>query len=154
MSNSLTKKLERRKRLLQKIATFTTELSELDREIFPRIEALVSAIDGNASAVKTQRAKLMRTLKEKTVMEKILQSKPRLLVYEVEKLLREANVPMKTVEIYNELMRRGVEVRGKVPQNNLAAHLSHHSKVFIRTPEGWLLKQRLLTEQTNAHAAH
>ena len=146
MPNSLTKKLQRRKTLVDKIEHFSKELAHLDRELFPRIEILAAAIDGAAHAtnvIKDARRKIVDVLVDR---------EQKSLAYAAQKLLLEAKRPMKTVEIYEELIKRGIPVNGKVPQNNLAAHLSHHDKIFVNTSEGWQLHQDI--QKTNAQAAH
>ena len=73
---------------------------------------------------------------------------------QIEAVLWEAKRPMKTVEILEALKQRGIDVPGKVPLNNLAAHLSHHKKYFINTSEGWQRRQTELNdEKTNAQTA-
>lgn len=64
---------------------------------------------------------------------------------------------MKTSEIYEALKQRGIEVPGKVPQNNVSAHLAHHKNMFVSSKDGWVLRSANLiddTENTNAHASH
>ena len=46
MGTSLTKQLQRRRVVVEKIAALVTELSEIDSGLFPRIEALAAVIDG------------------------------------------------------------------------------------------------------------
>ncbi len=64
----------------------------------------------------------------------------------VAEILAEAKMPLPTKIIYNRMLERGVQVDGKVPMNNLSAHLSH-SDLFQRTDEGWALKQGELPTQ-------
>jgi len=49
--------------------------------------------------------------------------------------------PVKTRELLDHLTALGIEVGGKNPTNNLAAHLSSMD-IVESTPEGWVLKAR------------
>lgn len=152
MSASLTKKLERRKILVEKLTHISKELADLDREIFPRIETMAAAVDGDIMP----RPKILRGRTLDAAPGNLENLAERLtLAYAARKVLQELQRPMKTAEIYEELKKRGVHVNGKVPQNNLAAHLSHHANLFTSTPDGWRLRQAELdTEKENAQTAH
>lgn len=149
MSNSLARKLQKRKAIVEKLAHLSRELADLDQELFPRIETLVAAIDGYGTAVAIE-------VRRRQPADRLVKIAERLtLAHAAQKVLLETKRPMKTGEIYEELVKRGIQVNGKMPQNNLAAHLSHHDKVFVSTTEGWQLRQGILDAQkTNAQAAH
>ncbi|HEF4732936.1 hypothetical protein KTE71_13310 [Burkholderia multivorans] len=61
----------------------------------------------------------------------------------VMQLLASTDRPVKTRDLLDQLALLGVEVGGKNPANNLAAHLSSMSDV-VSTPEGWVLSGRKL----------
>jgi hypothetical protein len=147
VATPLSKLLQRRRALAAKRAEIDAQLAKLDTEIFPRVETLASAFEG---------AKPGALLTVERVALLPARQRPKAIIGEVEKVLREANRPMKTGEIYEELRRRGIEVPGKVPQNNLSAHLSHHSQIFAASPVGWRLRQEVFVDQEkpNAHAQH
>lgn len=146
MPSSLTRKLQKRKAIVAKIEHFYQELADLDRELFPRIETLAAAIDGGGHAVK-----VIKEARRK-IVDVLVDREQKSLAYAAQRLLLEAKRPMRTIEIYEELVKRGIPVNGKVPQNNLAAHLSHYAKIFVNTSEGWQLHQDI--QKTNAQAAH
>ncbi|WP_176113972.1 hypothetical protein [Burkholderia cepacia] len=56
-------------------------------------------------------------------------------------VLKGLNRPVKTRELLDHLTALGIEVGGKNPVNNLAAHLSSMN-VVESTTEGWVLKDR------------
>ena len=58
---------------------------------------------------------------------------------------------MKTAEIYEALKARGIHVIGKIPTNNLSAHLSHHKQMFLSTSAGWVLWQAQFVDQPVKH---
>ncbi|WP_261534347.1 hypothetical protein [Burkholderia multivorans] len=61
----------------------------------------------------------------------------------VMQVLASTDRPVKTRDLLDQLALLGVEVGGKNPANNLAAHLSSMSDV-VSTPEGWVLNGRKL----------
>jgi HB1, ASXL, restriction endonuclease HTH domain len=156
MPNSLTRKLQKRKALVDKIEHLSKELTELDQEIFPRIETLAAAIDGGSvPRPKLFRGRTLDTATKKATVDLEQLAERLTLAYSAKKVLEDLKRPMKTAEIYDELKRRGVQVNGKVPQNNLAAHLSHHANLFMSTPDGWRLRQAESdSEKGNAQTAH
>lgn len=56
--------------------------------------------------------------------------------------------PLRTGRILRELAIRGVTINGKVPSNNLSAHLSN-SDFFSNSTSGWLLTERAYPEGRN-----
>lgn len=154
MSQSLTKLLQKRKSLAAKRDEIDAELRKIDHQIFPRVETLAAAIDGNSATtpVATESAEQAMARLAMTPPK----PRPKILILEIEKILIEAKRPMKTSEIYEALKGRGIEVNGKVPQNNVSAHLAHHKNMFISTTSGWSLRSANLldAENNNAHAQH
>jgi hypothetical protein len=152
---SLSKMLEKREALDKRINDLMRERAELDRQIFPRVKKLAAAVDGEASAKPELSEKEIEELYRPTpVVVHVIKQRPKQLVSEIEKVLKEANHPMKTGDILLALQAKNVEVNGKNPLNNLAAHLSHHNKHFARIGEGWVLTSNLIEVNANAHAQH
>ena len=52
-------------------------------------------------------------------------------------VLREAGQPMKIRPIFEALKKKGVEIPGKIPMNNLSAHLSRSSEFKLRPGYRW-----------------
>jgi hypothetical protein len=76
------------------------------------------------------------------------------IVEMVKAILSECGRPMKTSEIFHELLRRNVLVGGKNPRNTLSAHLSNAKGVFASTSEGWVIRNPdLLSEDRAAKSA-
>lgn len=166
MSQSLTKMLQRRKLLAQKRVQIDHEIALLDGKIFPRVESMVAAFEGSenssndapATPTKIVRARFRDHARPISTDEK-QPSSPDLqqvaekmqLAYQAKLVLEGSERPLNTTEILLLLKQRNIEVPGKNPQNNLAAHLSHHKRLFIRTPDGWQLRQgEIETRNTNA----
>lgn len=57
-------------------------------------------------------------------------------------ILLEARHPLKIREIFNRLMARGVEIPGKVPMNNLSAHLSRSSDFVLVSGTRWWFAEK------------
>lgn len=66
--------------------------------------------------------------------------KPNRVVDAARAVLEAAGRPLRTAEIYRQLLAQGVSVPGRKPTNNLSAHLSN-SDDFISTREGWVLRR-------------
>jgi len=147
-TKSLSKLLERREDLDERITKLMRERAEVDRQIFPRFKQLAAAVDGDAAV-----ADVVHRSDNNVILGEA-KARPKALVEEIEKVLRDAKGPLRTSQILMQLTTRGVTVGGKRPLNNLAAHLSHHDKHFAREGEGWVLRTNSLIDvaNTNAHA--
>lgn len=167
----LAKLLQRRRNLLEKRSAIDAEIASIDADIFPRIETLSHAIEGISGAVATKIADQSGHNETQSGIPSFLvknaevaltgvqavvsvgRLRPKLLVHEIERVLKGADRPMKTSEILSVLKHQGVSVPGKSPLNNLAAHLSHHTKIFERVSNGWIVqKETHDAEKSNAHA--
>ena len=145
-NESLSTLLRRRSEAVARRDAATAEIEQIDSELFPRVAMMAAAMEGVTSAEARHNAALVlatRPLAAKThwtiaaaVKGQTAQSS---MIAEAVNVLVEAGKPLSTNDILIELKKRGVSVNGKVPKNNLAAHLSHYRKVFSRTPEGWSL---------------
>lgn len=147
MSRSLVPTLKRRANLVAQREKIDAEIRAIDAELIPRITQMAVAIEGPripsrktiatripafnpVQFINGERAKPGRISKLKPIVIEILQG---------------AGVPLKTQQILEELAARGINVTGKKPLNNLAAHLSHFANDFATTPEGWRLRQEEIT---------
>ena len=157
---SLTKHLAKRRALLAKRAEIDAEIAQIEAEIFPRIESLAAAFEGQVSPPPPQPTRRVEKPRDAAVVLPGPQAAPapkRQLADEIEDVLRSQNRPMKTTEILSVLKLVGVPVAGKVPQNTLSAHLAHHKgKRFNRLQDGWVIANPELEgiEKPNAQAHH
>jgi hypothetical protein len=62
------------------------------------------------------------------------------------RLLMETGEPLKTSEIHERLTKKGIEIPGKDPRNNLSAHLSRND-AFIRKGDGWWFAEKTRAAQ-------
>lgn len=160
--------LSRRRVVQRRMGELARELEAIDRALFPRIEAMVAAADGQNLAIDwpseqeepkdlpgiSDRLRQMRTrladaegltANDRNVLRRaaaeIEERAPRsdAIVTAVTKILTERREPMKTAELHRELTRRGFVVSGKNPINNLSAHLSNRD-AFVSTANGWRLR--------------
>jgi hypothetical protein len=154
--SSLTRLLQKRRALAAKRDELDAELRKLDQQIMPRVESIAAASEGaqtSAASIEADVAPTIQLYEQGRVAMTVVRPRPKLIAFEAEKILREAKRPMKTGELYEALKARGVEVPGKIPQNNLSAHLAHHKDIFVNDGRnGWSLRQQNFMDAENANA--
>lgn len=148
MAKPLTALLKRYVVAMAQFEKAYTEVKATADELIPRVEQMAAAIEGttrpvtitpktgalNADEILAQIGRDQTTKRQRT-------GKLQPLIVGV---LRDADRPLKTKEIYDQLKLRGTEVGGNNPLNNLSANMSHYKAHFVNTPEGWTLRQETI----------
>lgn len=146
MSNSLQGLLRTRQCIVEKIEELNKSLQSIDKQLFDRIGKLAEAFEGvSQPTTPVNQKSFWETLNPETSRRKVRGSS---LGAPVTEILRDTGRPMRTKELYEELLKRAVEVRGQRPEANLAAHLSNMEGV-VKGPNGWELKTNALADSTH-----
>jgi hypothetical protein len=144
--------LAERKVLAQRLAEINRKLEALDGELFARLETALTAFGMWSDMPRiSEPAKvdqlLIPPLPRHVVHYSRTTAPPRqgevgaLIHDKVAELLHEHQRPLKTNEIYSFLLKKGVEIPGKDPRNNLSAHLSR-SRSLVRFGNGWWFAEK------------
>jgi hypothetical protein len=142
--------VSRRESLARQVATLNTELEKIDRELFGRLQAALDAFGLTRPPIPslpplppsppTMPARVVDGVLTLTPSDQAPRSRQGdvggMIERHVEAELRKLGRPMKIREIFDSLNDAGIQIPGKVPMNNLSAHLSR-SKKFVRQGEGW-----------------
>lgn len=165
LSELLTKRratAARAAKLASEAEAASKDLEVLDAELFARLQNLVSAIEGGepsdaiadtaeqldgTSVDNLAKAFTDRLTKFPTwgalprLAKRSAGRRPSPLEVHFVSVLREAGKPMTRNEIFDEMVKRGVDIPGKNPKSNLSAHLSYSNAVMRDANGTWALKQ-------------
>jgi len=135
------------------------QLLMVDNEIIERVGAMSNALGVSTEPPRSRGlptnffdgdfSKILKAHKpsEETaaaLVERVRQMRRRNIAKTAAEVLKEANGgPLKTGELLRLLAEKGLVIRGKIPGNNLSAHLSN-SPEFDNTPLGWRLRQHTI----------
>lgn len=146
----------------KKLEGLNSQLEQLDAELFSRLETALSAFGGIGvlpalpkpafiiplPASQPQNGGLQLPLPTKAINPYIVPPTAPVkhgeigaIIHDrVREVLSEVKKPLKTRDLFNALIARGVHIPGKDPQNNLSAHLSR-SIEFASGRDGWWFRE-------------
>jgi hypothetical protein len=70
-----------------------------------------------------------------------------------EAVIRAAGKPMQLSDVFDELVKHGIEIGGKTPKNTLSAYLGQNPNL-VSTPRGWWLKATPVPAHDRGPADH
>ncbi|MBF3417179.1 hypothetical protein ISF41_12490 [Burkholderia pseudomallei] len=143
--------IARRREVAAQIRTLQEELQRIDDAVYTAFEKVAAML---APPPEPQRPPI-REMAANAFAEQLLRQSKAELAAELETrtgerkrllpgvmhVLSRANGPVKTRDLLDALAELNIDVGGKNPTNNLAAHLSSMD-VVTSTPEGWVLTDR------------
>lgn len=138
--------LKRRKEIAAQVSVLNKEAEDIDRILHDALNTFIQAYERvnppTAVSVVFQTSTATAT--------GVVFRRGNTLEAQIASVLEDADRPMRPQEIYEELVKRGVQVNGKKPANNVSAHLSNSDR-FTKSGGGWVLREpKLISEKTNA----
>lgn len=138
---TLSSLLSARRTLVRQIEALSSQLSEVDAELFSRVGKLAAALEGNDQAQQLPATPVLELDVAKPTPERRAGGHTRTVIMPaVAERLKSAGRPLRTRELLDALTAQGIQVGGKRPIGNLSAMLST-SGLVSNSSNGWWFKE-------------